>query len=123
MDSPHPINKLEKIGFTISSVKEISDYDRWLNNAAEFERLRRYWEASSCYLYLLNNYPKESFSIYRQMVSMEEQFAKWALEKGDWKDNNEHCLKAIDYLSYAGYSYRHYYRIKKRIVESFSRPS
>ena len=99
---------------------EISDYDRWMDNAIEFEELRRYKEALSCCQYLLDSYPDKAFDIYKRMVTIEEEYARWAREQNDWMQNDNSIWHAYCCLRFAGYSCREFSKIKKRLMANLS---
>ena len=119
MDTQSQIDGLKSLGFNIEPV-EVSDYDRWMNNAIEMKNLKRYEEALSCCRYLLESFPDNSPEIYKRMVSIEEEHAQWAREQNDWIQNDNSLWAAYRCLRLAGYGCREFSKIKKRLMDNLS---
>lgn len=119
MNPQTAIDRLRVLGFKIEKMGD-SGYDRWMNIATEFEEIRRFDEAYSCYRYVFETNPSRSMEIIRRILALKEKKAQLAREQKDWGQSDNYLSYALFLLNYSGYNCREYNRINKRIMKAFS---
>ncbi len=119
MNPKTAIDRLRVLGFEIENIGD-SDYDRWMNVAADLEEIGRFDEAYSCYRYVFEAYPSCSMEIIRRISVLEEKKAQYAREQKDWVRSDKYLSDALFLLKYSGYNSREYNRINERIMMAFS---